>query len=113
MAGAGVKYQRGPLLASLTADLGTGSFDSSRSFTIGGESFTANGSPASSNFGLHGRVSYQFPYEQFYLRPSLDLAATWMKLDSYDESGAGDFDLSVAGSSSWVLSAAPAVEVVT
>ena len=46
---------------------------------------------------------------QMHQDQSLDLAATWMKLDSYDESGAGDFDLSVAGSSSWVLSAAPAV----
>lgn len=111
MAGGGVKYQRDRLLASAMVDFGSGDFSSTRHLTVGEESYTAEGSPDSSNFGLHGRVSYQFPYQRFYLRPSLDLAATWVKLGGYDENGAGDFDLSVLESSEWVFSATPAVEI--
>ncbi len=113
MAGAGVKYQSGPLLASATVDLGYGSFDTARSFTVGDDSFRAEGSPDARNAGLHGRVAYELPYERFYLRPSLDLDASWIGLGGYDETGAGDFGLSVDDSDSWVLSAAPAVEIGT
>ena len=111
MVGLGVKYQSGPLLASATVDLGYGDFDTTRSFSVGGETYRATGSPNARNAGIHGRIAYEFPRNGFYLRPSLDLDANWIGLGGYDESGAGDFDLSVDDSDSWVLSAAPAVEI--
>ena len=113
LVGVGVKHQSGPLLASATLDAGFGSFDTTRSFTVGGESFRAGGSPDARNIGLHGRVAYELPYDSFYLRPSLDLDASWIGLRGYDESGAGEFNLSVDASDAWVLSATPAVEIGT
>ena len=113
MAGVGLKYQSGPLLASVTIDAGLGSFDTTRSFVVGADSYRATGSPDARNAGLHGRIAYELPQDGFYLRPSLDLDASWIGLGGYDESGAGDFDLSVDDSDSWVLSATPAVEIGT
>ena len=113
MAGLGVKYQSGPLLASATVDLGYGDFDTTRSFAVGSETYRATGAPDARNAGIHGRVAYELPYERFYLRPSLDLDASWIGLEGYDEKGAGDLDLAVDDSDSWVLSAMPAVEIGT
>ena len=113
MAGLGVKYQSGPLLASATVDLGYGDFDTTRSFAVGSETYRATGAPDARNAGIHGRVAYELPYERFYLRPSLDLDASWIGLEGYDEKGAGDLDLAVDDSDSWVLSATPAVEIGT
>lgn len=113
LAGFGVKYLSGPLLASATVDLGFGSFDTVRSVTVGGESFRAKGSPDARNAGLHARIAYELPYDSFYLRPRLDLDASWISLGGYDETGAGDFGLSVDSSDAWVLSATPAVEIGT
>ncbi len=113
MVGGGVKYEAGPLLASLIADLGYGDFDGTRRFAVGGESYEAKGSPDARNAGLHGELSYQLPLGPVYLRPMLGLDASWISLGGYTESGAGDFDLSVAGSDGWVLAANPAVEIGT
>ncbi len=113
LAGVGLKYLSGPLLASATVDLGVGSFDTVRSFTVGGESFRAEGSPDARNAGLHARIAYDLPYDRFYLRPRLDLDASWIGLGGYDETGAGDFGLSVESGDAWVLSATPAVEIGT
>jgi outer membrane autotransporter protein len=80
---------------------------------VGGQTFTSTGKPDAANAGLHGRVSYQLPYKSFYLRPSLDLNANYVSLDDYTESGAGEFNLAVAGSDGWVFTATPAVEIGT
>ena len=113
MAGLGVKYLAGPLLASATLDLGYGQFDTARGFTVGDEAFRATGSPEARNAGLHARVAYELPQAGFYLRPSLDLDASWLHLGGYGESGAGDFDLSVDDRDGWVFSATPAMEIGT
>jgi outer membrane autotransporter protein len=94
-------------------DYGDGSFDSKRRIAIGGDTYSASGTPNASNVGLHGRISYQLPYESFYLRPSLDLHTSHISLDGYTESGAGEFNLTVAGNDEWVLAAAPAIEIGT
>jgi outer membrane autotransporter protein len=62
---------------------------------------------------LHGRISYQLPYQSFYLRPSLDLDASHVQLDGYTETGGGEFNLAVGGTDGWVFAATPAVEVGT
>lgn len=113
MGGIGLKYQSGPLLASAIVDFGRGDFDSMRLIAVGGETFAAYGSPTASNAGVHGRVSYEFPFERFYLRPSLDLNASYISMDGYTETGAGDFNLNVAGVDGWSYAATPMMEVGT
>ena len=113
MGGVGLKYQSGPLLASAMVDLGAGSFDSSRRIVIGGDAYTARGTPDVANAGLHGRVSYQVHRDGFYLRPSLDLDASYVSLDGYTEGGAGEYNLTVSETDGWVFAATPAVEIGT
>ncbi|QYZ70000.1 autotransporter outer membrane beta-barrel domain-containing protein [Neotabrizicola shimadae] len=113
MGGLGLKYQSGPLLASAMLDAGSGSFDSSRRIIVGDDVFTANSAPDVANAGLHGRISYQLPYQGFYLRPSLDLDASHVDLGGYTETGGGEFNLAVEGTDGWVFAATPALEVGT
>ena len=113
MGGMGLKYQSGPLLASAMVEGGWGSFDSTRRIVVGEDVFTATGSPDVSNVGLHGRISYQLPYQSFYLRPSLDLDASRVELDGYTETGSGEYNLAVGGTDAWVMAATPAVEIGT
>lgn len=113
MGGMGLKYQSGPFLASAMVEGGWGSFDSTRGIVVGEDVFTATGSPDVSNVGLHGRISYQLPYQSFYLRPSLDLDASRVELDGYTETGSGEYNLAVGGTDAWVMAATPAVEIGT
>ena len=113
MGGLGLKYQSGPLLASAMLDVGSGSFDSTRRIIVGDDVFTANSSPDVANAGLHGRISYQLPYKDFYLRPSLDLDASHVDLGGYTETGGGEFNLAVEGTEGWVFAATPAIEIGT
>lgn len=53
------------------------------------------------------------PREGFYLRPSLDLDASYVSLDGYTESGAGEYNLTVSQTNEWVFAATPAVEIGT
>ncbi|WP_373507464.1 autotransporter domain-containing protein [Thiocapsa sp.] len=113
MAGMGLKYQSGPLLPLAMVDVGSGNFDSTRRIIVGDDVFAATGSPDVSNVGLHGRISYQLPYRSFYLRPSIDLDASYVELDGYTETGAGEFNLAVGGTDGWVTAATPMVEIGT
>lgn len=113
MGGMGLKYQSGPLLASAMVDVGSGSFDSTRMISVGDDVFTATGSPDVSNVGLHGRISYQLPYQSFYLRPSLDLDLSYIELDGYTETGAGEYNLAVGRTDDWLMAVTPAVEIGT
>jgi len=113
MGGVGLKYQSGPLLASAMLDFGTGSFDTSRRIVLGSDDFTARGTADATNAGFHGRVSYQLPYQGFYLRPSLDLDASHVDLDGYAETGGGEYNLTVDGTDGWVFAATPAIEIGT
>jgi outer membrane autotransporter protein len=65
------------------------------------------------NARLHGRISYQLPYQDFYLQPSLDLDASHVELDGYTESGGGEYNLAVGDTDDWVTAATPAVEIGT
>jgi uncharacterized protein YhjY with autotransporter beta-barrel domain len=113
LGGLGLKYQRGPWLASGLINVGFGSFDTNRILSLGGETFMARGSSDTWNVGLHGRLAYEMVVGALYMRPTLDLDATYLKVEGYREQGAGDFDLAVTDSSSWVLSAMPSIELGT
>jgi uncharacterized protein YhjY with autotransporter beta-barrel domain len=111
LAGVGLKRQTGPLLLSAALDLGYGWYDSDRTIELETGSQHAKGSPDAANVGLHGRIAYEVPFERWYLRPLIDLDATYVRMDSYNEDGAGDFDLEVDSADKLVLAGTPALEI--
>lgn len=113
IAGAVVKYQTGGWLVSGGIDAGYGWYDSRRQITVGNIIGTATGSPESWHVGAHGRISYQMPFRSFYLKPSLDLHATYVGSNAYSERGAAPFDLAVDSRRALALSATAAIEIGT
>lgn len=111
LAGLMLKRQIGRLLLSGAVDGGYGWYDSARTIDLGDSRERAKGSPKAANLGLHARIAYQLPFASWYVQPYLDLSATYVRMDSYEESGAGAFDLDVDDSDKLVLSAIPSVEL--
>jgi outer membrane autotransporter protein len=110
LAGLVVKRQSGPVLVSAAADLGYGWYDSKRSITLGDTRLAAKANPDAQNAGLHARAAYEVPFRQFYMRPTLDLHAVYVRMGDYTESGAGPFDLDVNSSDKMFFAAAPMLE---
>jgi outer membrane autotransporter protein len=53
------------------------------------------------------------PFERWYLRPTLDLHAAYVRMDGYTESGAAPFNLDVDSADKTFLAAAPTLELGT
>ncbi|MEM8571996.1 MAG: autotransporter outer membrane beta-barrel domain-containing protein [Pseudomonadota bacterium] len=106
-----LKSQRGPLVLSGAVDFGYGSFDSDRTIALGGDTRTASASSDAMNAGLHLRAAYQAVRGNWYLQPSVDLDAIYLRLDGYEEQGAGAFDLDVETSDDTVLTLTPAARL--
>jgi outer membrane autotransporter protein len=111
LAVAALKHQSGPLTLSGALDLGFGSFDSDRTIAIGDRQAIASASSDTFNAGIHLRAAYQFVQDQWYFQPSVDLRATYLRLNGYEEEGAGAFDLKVEDSDGGVFSLTPAIRV--
>jgi outer membrane autotransporter protein len=94
-----VKYQMGPWLFSAGIDGGYGWYDSSRRILINDFATSASASPSAWNAGLDGRVSYQIPFERWYLRPNLDLHLMGVGSEGYRETGPSHFNLAVQSES--------------
>ncbi len=109
--GAVLKYQTGPWLFSTAVDGGYGWYDSDRRIDIGNAVSVASGKPTSEHGGIHERVSYQIPFEHFYLKPILDLHATYLHANSYTEHGAAPFNLAVDSESGVTVSGAAMMEI--
>lgn len=112
-AGLVVKHQMGDWLVSGALTGGRMSYDSSRQVQIPGISGTASASFDVSHVGIHSRISRQFAYEQWYLKPYVDLHATHVQTGRYTEQGAGPLNLRASASSTNVLSASPMLEAGT
>lgn len=106
-----LKRQTGPLLLAAAMDLGYGWYDSNRTINLGGTQAFAKASPNSFNAGLHFRAAYQVVREDWYLQPMVDFDLTYLRLDGYQESGAGAFDLDVEQSEGVIFAATPATKV--
>ncbi len=90
---------------------GYGWFDTTRWIGLAGIG-AANGEQDIGFGGVHGRLSYLL--EQgggVYLKPMVDLNATYISYGGFSETGGGAANLHVAGNEEWVLSASPAVEL--
>lgn len=102
-----LKRETGPWTLTGALDLGWGSFDSSRQITLGTATSTATASPDAFNAGAHFRAAYEIPRGTWYAEPALDVDLAYVRLDSYTESGAGDFDLAVDETDTVVLTGTP------
>src|SRR5262249_643362 len=112
-AGLIAKHQMGDWLVSGGLTAGQMSYDASRLVQLPGLSGTATSSFAVSHVGIHSRISRQFAYDQWYLKPYADLHATHVESSGYTEQGAGPLDLRSAASSTNVLGASPMLEAGT
>lgn len=108
--GVTLKQQNGPWTFAGGMTGGLGWFDSSRTITLGEDVSVAIASPKTLHLGLHGRVSYDTVMGGLYLRPQLNVDATWVRMDRFREYGS-PFALDVAGDSDVILSAAPMLEI--
>ncbi|PTR34481.1 uncharacterized protein with beta-barrel porin domain [Luteibacter sp. OK325] len=109
-AGAVVKHQMGDWLVSAALEGGEMSYTSTRQAQLPGLGGAARASFDVSHWGLHSRISRQFAFASWYLKPYMDLHATRIDSDGYTEKGAGPLDLHVAASHSHVLGASPMIE---
>ncbi|WP_109126086.1 autotransporter outer membrane beta-barrel domain-containing protein [Dyella sp. C11] len=109
-AGAVVKHQMGDWLVSGVLEGGSMSYDASRQVQLPGMGGTARSEFDVSHWGLHSRISKQFPMDGWYLKPYIDLHATHINADGYTEQGAGALDLKVLPSSTNVFGASPMIE---
>jgi outer membrane autotransporter protein len=110
LGGVAVKRQQGPLLVSAAINVGYASYDTSRLIALGTPAL-AKASPNSEAVGLHLRAAYEVPFASVYLKPYLDLDATYVRLDGYHESGLSPFNLAVRSADNWFLTASPGMEV--
>ena len=109
-AGIVVKHQMGNWLVSTALEGGEMSYDSTRQAQLPGMGGTAQASFNVSHWGLHSRISKQFAFQNWYLKPYVDLHATHIQSDGYTEHGAGALDLTAAPSSTNVFGASPMLE---
>ncbi len=114
LAGAVVKYETGPWLLSGGLNFGYGWYSSSRLVGIGNAfTATAQANPSVWHVGVNSRIAYQIPFQSFYLKPLVDLNATYVGSSAYTETGAAPFNLAVQSGSNVALSATAAVEIGT
>ncbi|MEJ8857572.1 hypothetical protein WKW79_23575 [Variovorax robiniae] len=109
--GAVIKHEVGNWTFSGAADAGYGRYDTLRNIAFPGYAAQAKGSFNLTEFGLHSRIAYLIPQDNWYLKPYLDLHAVHMHTGSYSETGAGPLGLNVNGNSDTMLSASPMLEV--
>ncbi|PJN94623.1 transporter, partial [Amaricoccus sp. HAR-UPW-R2A-40] len=107
LAAVSLKRETGPWTLTGAVDLGWGDYDSARKIAFGTTSETAKGSPDAFTAGAHLRAAYEIPRGAWYMEPALDLDLIYVELDSYTESGAGEFNLAVDSADTVVLTGTP------
>jgi outer membrane autotransporter protein len=106
-----VKYTPGPWLFAASVTGGWGWQDNRREVALGGFTSTATSSVDMDFLSSRLTAAYLMSRGAFYLKPQVDLAATYLSRDSYTETGAGGIALHVAATDSTVLSASPSLEL--
>lgn len=105
-----LKNRWGPATMATGVFGGYGMFDTARSIGLAGID-TAQGEQDIRFGGAHTRLTIAEQGNGWYIKPMLDLNATYIEYGGFTESGGGAAALMVAGSSDWVFSARPAVEL--
>ena len=85
----------GPTSVSLGLSGGAGKYDSRRTLGPSASGVVASGTQDVTFAAAHLRLAYTFEQQSWYLRPSLDLGGTWVRLAPFKETGAGGLGLDV------------------
>jgi outer membrane autotransporter protein len=109
--GAVLKHEVGAWTFSGAVDFNQGAYNTVRDIAFPGYNAVASGEFHAHQVGLHGRIAYTIPEDNWYLKPYLDLHAVHINTGSYVERGAGSLGLAVSGSSDTMLTASPMLEV--
>jgi uncharacterized protein with beta-barrel porin domain len=111
--GVALKYNTGSVVVAGTVTAGHGWYDTKRPIAFGGFSGLAESTPGIDVVNGGMRIGYVFGEPQLYFKPVLDMAATWLGLGDFAESGAGAANLYVAGTSKTIYTVLPSLEVGT
>jgi outer membrane autotransporter protein len=106
-----LKKEIGNLTISGGADASYGWYDSARNVDLPGYAATANGDFQTFEVGLHSRVAFTIPEDNWYMKPYVDVHLVHFHSGSYVEQGAGALDLAVNSASGTTLSVSPMFEV--
>jgi hypothetical protein len=109
-AGAVVKYAPGPLLLAASLSASHGSYDTLRPIAFGNFTDLLSGETDVTTVSGRLRAAYTMQTGGFYLRPMVDLSATYVRTGAFTESG-GVASVSTDGVDNTVLALMPAVEI--
>ena len=107
-AGAALTYTSGPVLLAAAASAGWSTLDTHRETSAGGK-VTADHDLGYAHAKL--RAGYLLEYGQWYLKPLIDLDATWMSYGDFSEKGGGAGAVKADSEEDTLLSASPRLEI--
>jgi uncharacterized protein with beta-barrel porin domain len=106
-----LKHEAGPWTFSGALGGGYGAYDLDRNVGIPGLQSTADGDPDVYSMGAKLRAARTFmPTSNFYLKPYVDLDATYVRMPGYSESG-NDLHLKVDSSDQFIMALSPMLEI--
>jgi hypothetical protein len=108
--GALVKRQQGDWTFSAAVGGGYGAYHMDRAVGIPGYQETLDSSPDIYGFNARFRAARTFAYDNFYVKPYVDLDAGYTRMSSYKESGSNPLALAVESSDQFTLGVSPMVE---
>jgi uncharacterized protein YhjY with autotransporter beta-barrel domain len=108
--GALVKAVYGGATFSLGVSAGNGTYDTRRTLNLPVAGTTVSGRQQIAFVSSHLRAGYAFVQKSWYVRPLVDLGATWTRLGDFQESGAGGAGLNVQSQNETYTSISPAIE---
>src|SRR5690606_28004324 len=82
-----------------------------RTVGIPGYQETLGSSPEIYGFNARFRAARTFAYDSFYVKPYVDLDASYTRMSSYKESGSNPLALAVESSDQFTLGLSPMVEI--
>jgi uncharacterized protein YhjY with autotransporter beta-barrel domain len=109
--GAVVKNQWGPVNAYLNLTGSYTDYEHTRYVNLGPGMETAKGDQDVWSGTTRLRLTYLNEMGPWYWKPMIDLAATYIDLGGYTETGAGAANLRIASSDEWLFSVMPGLEI--
>ena len=105
-----IKYNPGPLFLAASITGGHGWNDNERSVSFGGFNSIATSESDSSFVSGRLTAAYLINFGALYIKPQINVAATYLKRDGYTEAAGGGIALNVRESDDTVFSVTPALE---